>query len=176
MTQTFLKPIALIGLSGTGKSTIGSFLANKLGLDFLDTDTIIETDLNQTISEIFKNYGEMFFRDQETKTLQKIANIKNCFILSTGGGIITNSANLELLLDKFFVVKIYCDLDILHDRIKDDTARPLTQNNSFEKINTLFKQREALYNKAHISIDSSSGDIEKIANNLIQKLIQLNES
>jgi shikimate kinase len=164
MTQTFLKPIALIGLSGTGKSTIGSFLANKLGLDFLDTDTIIETDLNQTISEIFKNYGEMFFRDQETKTLQKIANIKNCFILSTGGGIITNSA------------KIYCDLDILHDRIKDDTARPLTQNNSFEKINTLFKQREALYNKAHISIDSSSGDIEKIANNLIQKLIQLNES
>jgi shikimate kinase len=176
MIKSLTKPIALIGLSGTGKTTIGINLAKKLSLNFYDTDLIIEAESNSKISDIFENKGENFFRDLETKSLKEISNFKSPYILSTGGGIVTRPENLTILLHKFFVVKIHCDLDVLTQRILDDETRPLTKDNAEEKIKILFTQRDALYNKAHISIDSTSGQVEEISNNIIKNLVKLNDN
>ena len=176
MIRSLTKPIALIGLSGTGKTTIGLNLAKKLNLNFYDTDLIIEAESNSNITDIFTNKGENFFRDLETKSLREISTFKAPYILSTGGGIVTRKENLKTLLNKFFVVKIHCDLDVLTQRILDDKTRPLTKDNTEEKIKILFTQRDALYNKAHISIDSTSGQVEEISDNIIKNLAKLNET
>ena len=176
MIKSLTKPIALIGLSGTGKTTIGVNLAKKLNLNFYDTDLIIEAESNTKISDIFATKGETFFRDLEAKSLKEISTFKAPYILSTGGGIVTRPENLAILLQKFFVIKIYCDLDVLTQRILNDEARPLTKDNTEEKIKILFTQRDALYNKAHISIDSTSAQVEEISNNIIINLSKLNEA
>lgn len=121
----------LIGMPGSGKTTIGRKLAKELNLEFIDLDVLIEQDNLMFIEEIFEVYGEKTFRELETKALTKVMSFDNV-VVATGGGVITVKSNKELMNG----TKFYIDtkVEIIEERIKSDIARPLLQNNTLESL------------------------------------------
>ena len=103
--------ICIIGMPGSGKSTIGRILSKKLNYKFFDTDESIENETKSKINDIFTNKGEAHFRELETRVLNKLIKI-NKVVISTGGGIILKN---KIILDKCFNIYLQCDEDILID-------------------------------------------------------------
>jgi len=132
--------IYLIGLPGSGKSTLGKRLSKELGYEFLDTDNLIEKNAMMFIDEIFQSYGEEYFRALEKNVLKELSQ-KDNLVISTGGGIIKDKSNKALMNGKC----IYLDvpLDILDERLaKSKTIRPLLKEFT---IYDLYNERKELY-------------------------------
>jgi len=138
------KCICLIGMPGSGKSTIGKQLSKKLKYSFFDTDEEIEKYEKTKIKDIFSKKGEDYFRSVETTIFDKLMN-KNEVVISTGGGLIIN--NLKKLKLSFNVY-LYCDLDTLTKRASRNNHRPLLFKNTSLQINNLFNERKEIYNNA----------------------------
>ena len=129
--------ISLVGMMGSGKTTIGELLANELSFDFVDTDSEIVKLANKSINDIFSQQGESSFREIETSVLEKIISNDNQ-VISTGGGIIKSDKNISLLLSNSIVVYLYADCITLYERVKNDTQRPLLKvDNLQEKVKSL---------------------------------------
>ena len=131
---------------GAGKSTIGNLLKEKTNLNFCDLDKKIENFSNLKINEIFKIYGERYFRKLETKILKEISKQKNC-IISTGGGTILRRKNLKLIKKNGITIFLNCTLPICLNRIKNKKTRPLLLNDE-KKIKNMFNKRQKKYLKA----------------------------
>src|SRR5215203_6476742 len=117
--------IALVGLSGVGKSSIGRLLAARLGWPLLDTDTLIAETAGRTVAQIFADAGEPHFRDLESVALQRAFAITPC-VVSTGGGIVLRSENRTLLRARAFVIWLDAPTETLVARLQaHDEARPL---------------------------------------------------
>lgn len=146
--------IILIGMPGSGKTTIGNMLAEKLPeYTFLDTDSIIEKTQGMTISEIFAKYSEDYFRKIENQTIRMVCCGKNK-IISIGGGAFQNPDNRATLLNFGKVFYLKSNLDVLYYRISEDKTRPLLQNeNPKEVLQKLLLKREENYKLAHYTID-----------------------
>lgn len=147
--------IYLIGMPGCGKSSFGVELSTNLGISFIDTDSEIEITSSLPIPVIFEKYGEKRFREVEKNILKKVSELSNK-IISTGGGIIKNPQNIEVMKKTGIIVFIDRPLD---DLIKDvDTSsRPLLTNDSSRIIN-LYNERYELYKDncdIHIVNDST---------------------
>ena len=155
-----MKPIVLIGMMGSGKTTVGKTLATELKLPWVDTDIYIEETNNQTISSIFKKYGEAYFRDCETKALQKLMNLSG--VISTGGGIIVRQENRKLLQKETFVIYLKTEIPTLIQRL-DPTNRPLLKNENIEqKLISLFEARANFYEQcAHLTIQTDQLTISR---------------
>jgi shikimate kinase len=141
----------LIGMMGSGKTTVGRILAEQLGYRFVDTDALIEQVAEQTITQIFAESGEAVFRELETSVLSELSAYTRLAI-ATGGGIVTKQENWGYL---HYGLIVWLDVPIeqLFDRIKDDTTRPLLQtSNPFEKLQNLLEQRSPLYAQADVRI------------------------
>jgi shikimate kinase len=156
-----IKQIFLIGMMGSGKSTIGSILADKLDWTFVDIDTELEKDHSLSISDIFKN-GEDKFRTYETEKLEQIV-LKDHIVCATGGGIVLEDSNYRIL-DQYFCVYLDTSLETLHKRIKNDNSRPLLSvGNKKDLMRDIFNDREERYkslsklnvNTDNINIDDS---------------------
>ena len=156
-----IKQIFLIGMMGSGKSTIGSILADKLDWTFIDIDTELEKDHSLSISDIFKN-GEDKFRTYETEKLEQIV-LKDHIVCATGGGIVLEDSNYRIL-DQYFCVYLDTSLETLHKRIKNDNSRPLLSvGNKKDLMRDIFNDREERYkslsklnvNTDNINIDDS---------------------
>lgn len=161
-----IKQICIIGMPGSGKSTIGRILSEKLNYKFYDTDENIENTMNLSIKDIFKIKGEMFFREIEKKEFNKLMIINNV-IISTGGGIILNNENL---LKKSFNIYLECKLDILIQRASRNQNRPLLLQDIEKKMKKLFNQRKDIYNKlSDLKIDTNY-NIKKTIDNILNKL------
>ncbi len=91
-----MKNIVLIGMSGSGKSTVGEYIAKELNSDFLDTDDIIVSNTGKSIEYIFSNYGEEYFRELERLTINSLEHRED-MVIATGGGIVLNPKNIERL-------------------------------------------------------------------------------
>lgn len=154
-----IKQIFLIGMMGSGKSTIGSILADKLDWTFVDIDTELEKDHNLSISDMFKN-GEDKFRTYETEKLEKIV-LKDYIVCATGGGIVLEDSNYRIL-DQSFCVYLDTSLDTIHKRIKDDNSRPLlSAGNKKDLIRDIFNDREERYkslSKLNVNTDNINID------------------
>ena len=154
-----IKQIFLIGMMGSGKSTIGSILADKLDWTFVDIDTELEKDHNLSISDMFKN-GEDKFRTYETEKLEKIV-LKDYIVCATGGGIVLEDSNYRIL-DQSFCVYLDTSLDTIHKRIKDDNSRPLLwAGNKKDLIRDIFNDREERYkslSKLNVNTDNINID------------------
>ena len=160
--------IALIGMMGSGKTTIGKMLQAKLSeFSFVDTDEEIVKLEQKTINDIFEEKGEAYFRTLETNILREIfKNDKQ--IISTGGGIVCKEENLQLLKGNSLVIYLRAADKTLYNRIKNSTERPLLKSNNMqEKIISLLKQREAMYEKAHFIIDTDNKSIEEAEKEII---------
>ena len=130
--------ISLIGMMGCGKSTVAKLLSDRLCFQLLDTDSLIVNRENQSINEIFQNKGEGYFRHLESEILTEVLAVDNS-VISTGGGIVKSEANILLLKDKSIVFYLKADENILYERVKNNSERPLLNTEDmFLKIKTLF--------------------------------------
>ncbi|MFW5998212.1 MAG: shikimate kinase [bacterium] len=161
--------IALVGFMGTGKSTVGPILAEELNIHFIETDTLIEKEQNQSIKEIFNNKGEKYFRKIESKILKEVITKKNNFILSTGGGIVISTENRRLLKKNTRVILLEASPDVILDRVGENKERPLLKSkNPLQKIKKLMKKRKDYYYdfKMRINTDNKTPEliVEEIKN------------
>ena len=158
--------ICIIGMPGSGKSTIGRILSKKINYKFFDTDENIEYETKSKIKDIFKNKGEAYFRGLETRVLSKLIKI-NKVVISTGGGIILRNKNI---LNKCYNIYLHCDEDVLVERASRNKDRPLLLTDIKKKINNLFNERKDIYNEiADLKINASS-KIHKTITEILDKL------
>ncbi len=152
------KNIALIGLMGTGKSTLGFKLASVLSKSFLDSDALLESFAGQSVRAFFAERGELAFRELESKILQTTFEGNQDFVLGTGGGVVLEPANREFLRAKALVVWLHCDVEILASRLTGDDTRPLlAEGERLNKLLELTQARNPLYKlTAHHSLDTGA--------------------
>lgn len=136
--------IALIGMSGAGKTTVGKLLAEKMNYEFVDLDDQIEKKENKSISQIFADEGEEFFRQLETNMLNELIN-NDKLVISTGGGIIINEKNREFLKNNFFNIFLNVSIDEALERLQQNENRPLLLGNIKDKWQNLYDERLLLY-------------------------------
>lgn len=162
--------VFLIGMMGSGKTTVGNILAQKLNYRFFDTDVLIERVMGQSVSDIFATAGENSFRDVESKVLENLsAHTKS--IIATGGGIVIKPANWSYL-HHGLVVWLDAPVDLILARLADDDTRPLLQEtNPEEKLNELLKTRTPLYSLADLQIPITEEQTpETIASQIMTKI------
>ena len=162
------KNIYLIGLMGSGKTTLGKILSKKLDKHFYDSDHVIEQKLGVDVPMIFEYEGEAGFRDREKDSLKELVSKKN-IVLATGGGIILSKSNRDLLAQNGIVIYLKSNQKDLILRMKNDKTRPLLQNGNIEEIiKTLCKEREPLYEEiADFEITTKSKKIHEVVNEIM---------
>lgn len=147
-----MKTITLIGMMGSGKTTLGLLLSKELKFNFADIDSIIENSEKKSISEIFQQCGENHFRQLEHSTIKEVFQNEN-LVLSLGGGAFEYKETQNILLNNSLVIYLKTSATTIFDRLKNDTSRPLLQgNNSIEKIQEIINSREHNYKLAHKTI------------------------
>lgn len=162
--------IALTGLMGSGKSSVGRTIARFLKRQFIDTDYLIEREENKTIQEIFSKKGEPYFRELETKMIKKVLKNKNV-VISLGGGAIANDENRKIVKEKAKLVTLLATPEDLIARIKRRSHRPLLKgNNELETLQKLWKERESAYLDSHLQVDTADKEIDEISNEIINSL------
>ena len=138
--------IALIGMMGTLKSSVGKELSKSLALPLFDTDDIFIKENDISINDAFKNFGEEFFRNKETEIIRKLCNLED-IIISCGGGLPVRGENRQEL-SKCFCVRLTAAAQTIFGRLKRNKTRPLLKDISVERIDQLIKDREQVYASA----------------------------
>ena len=146
------KNLILIGMMGSGKSTIGSLISKKLDTKFIDVDSVLENDSKMKISEIFKKKGENFFRNLEEKITLKLLNSTNNVISLGGGGFINEKIRKEVLKNNFSFW-LNCDTQTLLNRIKNSKKRPIAFNLTDSELTELIVKRTKVYAGAQFKIN-----------------------
>jgi len=139
--------LVFLGMMGSGKSSIGSLVAKKLKLNFIDVDKEIEKELGISISKIFETKGEDYFRKFEEKITLKILRI-NPAVVSLGGGAFVNKMIRKEVLDNHISFWLNWNNEILLNRIKNSKRRPLAFNSTENELIDLIKKRSNIYSKA----------------------------
>ena len=165
------KNIFIIGSMGSGKTSIGKMLAKNNNLSFLDTDHEIIRDCGYSIPDIFEKFGEEYFRELETKQLKKMYGMKN-HVISTGGGIILQKQNIELIKDLGIIIFLDISINSQIDRVKNRKNRPLINDNNLkDNLLSLKKTRDPIYKSiSNYIIDVSGKERDQVINE-IQKII-----
>ena len=165
--------IYLIGMMGSGKTTIGAQLSKQLNREFIDIDQDLESINNMSISDIFNDFGEHKFRQMETAYFTEKAKEKNK-IFSTGGGIILEKANREVLINNGITFLLEADCNILLNRVKDIQNRPVLSK--FNKsINDIWKEREKYYYASCDHVINVEKSSISVITNKIMEILRLNE-
>lgn len=166
-----MKKITLIGMMGSGKTTLGKILSEKTNVSAIDIDELIEQNENSPITDIFKTQGEEYFRKIEAKTIKELINSTNPQILSLGGGTFENEQTRELLLKNSTVIYLETTPEEIFKRIQKTNNRPLLKNNmTIEKINEIITKRKDNYNLAHHKILTDGKTPSKIAEEILGAL------
>jgi len=162
------KNIYLIGLMGSGKTTLGKILSKKLDKNFYDSDHVIEEKLGVDVPMIFEYEGEAGFREREKDSLKELVSKKN-IVLATGGGIILSKSNRDLLSENGIVIYLKSNQKDLIKRMKNDKTRPLLKNGNIEEIiKKLCKEREPLYEEiADFEIMTKNKRIHEVVNEIV---------
>lgn len=162
------KNIYLTGFMGAGKTSIGKVLAKKLHASFYDTDKLIEKALGMTISDVFKQKGEAFFREEEVKIISELAQ-KQQLVVSVGGGAILREENRTVFSQGIWIF-LNTSFDILKKRSLRSGKRPLAQTlpEEFEK---LYKSRLPLYNQASFVVDTARLNKDQVCDVIIAKIL-----
>ena len=143
------KNIVLIGFMGCGKSTVGKKLAGALSYEFSDTDAMIEEAYGKTISKMFEEDGEEYFRTAETELLQKLSAEAKGLVLATGGGMPMREENAALLKEIGTVIFLETKIETILERLQYDTGRPLADGEDREaRLRPLYEKRLPVYRAA----------------------------
>ena len=170
------KIVYLTGFMASGKSTIGPILANTLGWDFFDLDKLVEKSVNKSIRKIFEEDGEEYFRNLETETLKKTAQLEN-HIIALGGGTIASEVNLEIIKSAGFLIYLESSPEETYKRLRFKRDRPAflfdgeeepNKIEFMEKINSLLQTRVKYYDQADVKISTDNvpvgRSVDKLSN------------
>jgi shikimate kinase len=160
-------------MMGSGKTAVGTALARRLGVAFVDQDEEIEKAANRTIAEIFRENGEPFFRDKETRVLARLMEGPPC-VLSTGGGAFLSARNRELISAHGVAVWLKAELNLLWARVRYRGTRPLLMTkNPYETLRDLYQARTPIYSLAPVQVQAFSNySIEDTAQAVLLALAQ----
>ena len=160
------KNLILLGMMGSGKSTIGRLLSKSLNLEFYDVDQIIEKEANLKISEIFKKKGEFFFRQVEKKKILQLLKYKNKVISLGGGAFLNNIIRQDILSNHISYWLKWNNLTLIN-RINNSKKRPIAYNSNDAEIKKIILERSKIYSMANFKINC-----EKLSKNEIVKKIK----
>ncbi|RJQ30636.1 MAG: shikimate kinase [Peptococcaceae bacterium] len=149
-----MKNIVLIGFMGTGKTTIGRRLAERLGRPFIDTDAAIEEVTGKTITQLFARDGAARFRSEEALLAKKLAG-REGLVVATGGGMVLNPENVRLLKENGVLIALTAGPEVIHQRVRNIKNRPLLgKGDQREALTRLLKERAGVYDIAALTIDT----------------------
>ncbi len=169
------KFIVLVGLMGSGKTSLGKAIAKLLNLPFLDSDLEIENISGKTIKQLFDGPGEAVFRQIEEKTIKDILN-GNPVVLATGGGAVTSKGTTTLINQKALSIWLKADIDLLHRRTLRRKHRPLlTHENSLATLKKLANSREKYYKQSDITFQIKDEKISLSAKRLLESIKNFNQ-
>ncbi len=151
------RTVALVGMMGAGKSSVGRRLATRLDVPFRDADSEIETAAGCTISEIFDRFGEEAFRDGERRVIARLLT-ETPHVLATGGGAFVDPQTRSAIKETAVSIWIKAPVEILVQRVKRRDTRPLLRHGDpRETLERLLKEREPLYAEADMIVESEDG-------------------
>jgi|SRR5690242_917609 XRE family transcriptional regulator, aerobic/anaerobic benzoate catabolism transcriptional regulator len=155
--------IALIGMRGAGKSTLGSILAKEMGNRFVELDSEIEKDTGMPLGELFSLYGQSGFRAIEKRTLEKVLKENDRAVISVGGGVVSEKETLDFLLSHCYTVWIKAQPEEHMSRVvAQGDFRPMAANKqAMEDLRRILEAREPLYRKADLVLDTSGTSVEE---------------
>ncbi|MBT9314659.1 shikimate kinase [Leptothoe spongobia] len=172
MTAEFLKGtnLYLVGMMGSGKSTLGKYLAHTLNYRFIDTDDVIVQAIGHSINDIFADQGEAAFRNIETQVLAQVAPYTNT-VIATGGGMVIQQKNWSYL-QSGLVVWLNVSIDELMTRLSRDKSRPLLKaGNLRDKLTTLLDQRQQRYAQADVTVTYQTGEkVDAVAKRTLEAI------
>ncbi len=161
--------VYLIGMMGSGKTTVGKLLAEKLQYRFLDTDSLIENVTHKTINQIFAEEGETYFRELESQILAEVSTYIRS-VIATGGGIVLKQENWSYL-HHGMIIWLDTPVEVLVKRLAEDETRPLLQQGDLsDKLTNIIAQRQSLYQQADINISVKSN---QTPNDIVEQIIKL---
>lgn len=167
--QRSFKNIALIGFMGTGKSSVGRLVASHLRFDFLDTDTVIEARTGLSVPDIFKQAGEPVFRDLERQLVEELKGREKT-VISAGGGLAANDANMASLKEHALVVCLWATPQVIWERVRHQSHRPLLQSaDPLETIRKLLSEREPFYKQADVLLNSERRALKEVAQHVLHQ-------
>ena len=163
--------LALIGLPGSGKSTIGKHLSRRLGLPFVDSDHLIERRLGCSIRDYFAREGESSFRDVEESVLDELSSTHRG-VLSTGGGSVLRTHNRQRLHSRCQVVYLHATPEDVYRRVRHDSGRPLLQvEDPMARLRDLYALRDPLYREtAHFVVETGRPSVSTLVNMVVMQL------
>ena len=167
------RSLYLVGMMGSGKTSTGKPLAERLGYGFVDADAVIEQVAGCTISEIFERDGEEEFRSLETQVMRSISE-RHSLVVATGGGVVTRTENWGMM-HQGIVIWLDVERRQLLQRLQSDTTqRPLLMTGDpAETLDEILKQRRPLYDEADLTVVIESESADVVADGIIQLLPEL---
>ncbi|WP_438433484.1 shikimate kinase [Gorillibacterium sp. sgz500922] len=153
MTESGGDNIVLVGFMGTGKTTVGRMVADKLGYAFVDSDLEVERAAGTAVAELFAERGEAHFRELESAALARILAGRHQ-VVATGGGAALSAENRRLMLSRGRVVELAAAEETIVERVRHTGHRPLLAGNVRERVAAVRKEREGLYAFAHYRLET----------------------
>ncbi len=177
MQSICLDNIILVGLSGTGKSSVGERVALALGWHLVDMDSMLEAQAGKSVSRIFAEDGEGVFRRMEKELLERICR-ENRQVISTGGGVVVDAGNRSMVLERGLVVCLEASPETICQRLSDEgesgTERPLLSGpDPLERIRSLKAKRQGFYSIAHHTVDTEGLTIDEVASVIVGRYREL---
>ncbi|GIP48083.1 shikimate kinase [Paenibacillus sp. J53TS2] len=161
-----LNNIVLIGMMGTGKSTVGSLLAAETGLALVDLDQRIVEEAGRTIPDIFAAEGEAYFRELESAILRSTLQERG-IVLATGGGAVLREENRLVMREGGLVVALQATAEEIVARVGEDPGRPLLAGGAKERVIALLEERKDAYAFAHLTVDTSGKSAEQVSDEIL---------
>ncbi len=165
-----MRNIVLVGFMGTGKTQVARALSEKLGMKYVSTDSFIEEKEKTSISDIFSKRGEGYFRKAEKDVIKDVSLMENV-VVDAGGGVVIDPENLERLKKKGIIVCLWASPEVILERTKKYTHRPLLNvDDPLKKIKELLTLRKPFYERIDCRIHTSKMTLEEVADEIIRRV------
>ena len=167
--------VSLVGMPGSGKSTVGRHVARQVGLSFVDTDHVIEQRIGCSIRDYFETRGEDAFRDIEQAVIDEVTQL-DAHVVATGGGAVLREANRIVLHERTTVIYLRSTPEDLARRLRHDTHRPLLHQHGgatdpLRRLRALFHARDPFYRRtAHFVIETGRPSVHALVNMVLMQL------
>ncbi len=162
--------IILTGFMGSGKSTVGMRLAERLKMEFVDLDREIEKVTGMSVNQIFKRYGEIRFRSEENLMVEKLAK-RDGLVIATGGGTVLREENMQILRKNGIIILLEASPEEIFARVsRKRGTRPLLRKNlTIENIEAMLADRDPFYQQADHRINTSGKDLDTIVKEIMNQ-------